>query len=206
MKRNQTICTGDGIRLLEETYVVFPSAAGVLEEDAKKASRPISFISRGIEEAPPSSVGPTTCRCRAHPTTLRAPRGAEEVSPLQQLAPEGGREGGRRQRRPQRGAGEHCSAASGRGGKREDKPGRRTHTSKGGRASRRAATTRVCRSSRIDSPRPTYPAPPEQGGVAELADLLPVIVLTEARFVEQGTPRPPRSEVALLHARRAWIR
>jgi hypothetical protein len=31
-------------------------------------------------EAPPSSAGPTTCRCRVHPTTSRAPCRAEEAT------------------------------------------------------------------------------------------------------------------------------
>jgi hypothetical protein len=45
--RSKSICTGDGIPLLEETDAVFASAAVVLEDDAKKALSPISFISRG---------------------------------------------------------------------------------------------------------------------------------------------------------------
>jgi hypothetical protein len=120
--------------------------------------------------------------------------------------------------RPMEGGREVAASADLRGGQGSTAAPPPTAVGRG-RTSLSGAPTRA----REDEPRVAPPPPGSAGprasirrdlhilrrrsrGVAELADLLPIIVLTEARFVEQGTPRPPRSEVALLHARRARIR
>jgi hypothetical protein len=210
---------GTGIRLLEETNAVFPAAAGVLEEDAKKALRPISFVSSGIEEAPPSSANPTTCCCRAHPTTSRAPRGGVASAAARARGREGGREGGREAAASadlgggQGSAAAPLPAAVGRG--RTSPAGAPTRAgedephvappppgSAGPRASIRRGLHILLRRSRGRSRGARRPAPrrrPRRSSIRGAGDAAP----TEERgCAPPRPPRPPRSEVAPLQARR----